>query len=159
MHAILEGVNLSPHSKTSALFREAPPTAANQRLKALALLREAAQRGEGVSGDTLRYDFCIRQAPTRIFELKNEYGYRIETVQDPETRIATYFLRGGPPAGWRQPATQARFRLANSPAAPRIEAEASNPVADSADWYRATTGKPRPSVDGETLSLFDRGNR
>jgi hypothetical protein len=141
------------------LFREPPPSATNQREKILSLLREAAPFGQGVSGDTLRYDCDIRQAPTRIFELKNEYGYRIETVQDPETRLATYFLRGDPPEGWRPPTKQARFRLVNSPAAPRVEAEAPKLNADSTDSYAATTGKPRAPVDRETLFLFDRGNR
>jgi len=93
------------------LFREPPPSAAKQREKILALLRDAARSGRGVSGDTFRYDFDIRQAPTRIFELKNEFGYRIETVQDPETRLATYHFRGDPPEGWRPPAKQARLRL------------------------------------------------
>lgn len=103
----------------ATLLREPPPSAANQREKTLVLLREAARSGQGVSGDTLRYHFNIRQAPTRIFELKNLYGYRIETVQDPKTRLATYYFRGDPLADWQPPTEHS----------------------DSADWFTKKTGR------------------
>lgn len=141
------------------VFREPPPTASGQRQTILRLLREAERFGQGVPGDTLRRAYGIPQAPARVWELKNLYGFQIETRQDRATRMATYYFRSDPPAGWRPPAKQARFRLVNSPAAPCVEAEAPKPVADSTDWYTATTGKPRPSADRENLFLFDRGNR
>jgi hypothetical protein len=101
------------------------------------LLREAVRFGQGVSGDTLRYDHDIRQAPTRIFELKKLNGYQIKTVQDPKTRCATYYLRGDPPVGWQPPAQQRKFK----------------------DWCTRATGKARPSVDRESLFLFDQERR
>jgi len=58
-------------------------------------LREAARRGAGVSSTTLLYTYHIRQFPTRIFELKAE-GFVIESRQDPETRLVTYFLKSEP---------------------------------------------------------------
>lgn len=119
------------------LFREQPSSAANQREKILSLLREAARFGQGVSGDTLRYDCDIRQAPTGIWELKHECGYEIQTVQDPETRLATYYFRGDSPVGWQPPAQQRKFK----------------------NWYTRATGKARPSVDRESLFLFDQERR
>lgn len=111
-----------------ALFREPPPSARNQQERMIASLREAARFGQGISGDVFRYDFDIRQAPTRIFELKNQFGYQIETVQDPKTRCATYYLRGEPPEDWQPPARQKNF-----------------------DWYRRATGKPRPAEPAPDL--------
>jgi hypothetical protein len=80
-------------SQSTIEFREPPPSAANQREKILALLRQAGNRG--VSGDVFRYEFRIRQAPTRIYELiKN--GYVIESRQNPKTRVAIYRLVAEP---------------------------------------------------------------
>ena len=124
------------------VFREPPPTAASQRERILALLRDAARSGHGVSGDALRYEHGIRQAPTRVFELRNTFGFDIETIQDPDTRLATYYFRGDPPEEWHPPAKQTSFRLkANSAAAPLT------PANDSGDWYTSQTGKPRPATD------------
>jgi hypothetical protein len=117
-------------------FREPPPSAANQREKILSLLRENAPFGKGVSGDTLRYGCDIRQAPTRIVELKKRYGYQIETVQDPTTRCATYYLRGDPPVGWQPPAKRRKFKV----------------------WHTPAASRARPSVDRESLFLWE-GNR
>jgi hypothetical protein len=89
-------------------FREPPPSAANQREKILSLLREARRRGQAISGDALRFEHNILQAPTRIFELKNDCGYQIETSQDPDTRLATYHLRADPPEGWQPPTDSKR---------------------------------------------------
>jgi hypothetical protein len=117
------------------VFREPPPTAASQRQRILTLLRDAAQAGHGVSGDALRYQHNIRQAPTRIFELKNQFGFQIETLQDPDTRLATYYFRGDPPEGWRPPAKQTSFRLKANPVTAPLAAN------DSGDWYATKTGK------------------
>lgn len=131
------------------VFREAPPTAASQRQRILALLRDAARTGHGVSGDALRYEHNIRQAPTRIFELKNQFGYEIETVQDPDTRLATYYFRGDPPEGWQPAAKQRSFRLKANPAVALLA-----PVNDSGDWYTSKIGKSRPVEPGSELPLF-----
>jgi len=72
-----------------------PSTARSQRERILAALREAARRDEGVSSTTLLYSYHIRQFPTRIFELKAE-GFVIESHQNPETRLVTYFLKSEP---------------------------------------------------------------
>lgn len=79
----------------NALCAGPPPTANSQRERILSALREAAQRGEGVSSTTLLYSYRIRQFPTRIFECKAE-GFVIESHQDPETRLVTYFLKSEP---------------------------------------------------------------
>lgn len=98
----------------AALFREPPPTASGQRQTILHLLREAAKSNRGVSGDTLRFQHNIRQAPTRIFELRNDLGYDIRTEQDRATRCASYFFVSDPPPNWKPPAKQGRFRLSTS---------------------------------------------
>jgi Helix-turn-helix domain len=72
-----------------------PSTARSQRERILSALREAARRGEGVSSTILLYSYHIRQFPTRIFELKAE-GFVIESHQNPETRLVTYFLKSEP---------------------------------------------------------------
>jgi hypothetical protein len=72
-----------------------PSTARSQCERILFALREAAQRSGGVSSTTLLYSYHIRQFPTRIFELKAE-GFVIESQQDPETRLVTYFLKSEP---------------------------------------------------------------
>jgi hypothetical protein len=72
-----------------------PSTARSQRERILSALREAAQRSEGVSSTTLLYSYRIRQFTTRIFELKAE-GFVIESHQDHETRLVTYFLKSEP---------------------------------------------------------------
>jgi hypothetical protein len=72
-----------------------PSSARSQRERILSALREAAQRGGGVSSTSLLYSYHIRQFPTRIFELKAE-GFIIESHQDPETRLVTYFLKSEP---------------------------------------------------------------
>ena len=95
---------------SEVLFREPPPSAANQREIILRLLRTAARLGQGVSGDTLRSGYGFPQAPARIWELKNLFGYRIETTQDCVTRLATYHFRGEPPEGW-QPSKHLRRKL------------------------------------------------
>lgn len=46
-----------------ATFREAPPSAANQREKILFLLRDARRMGRGVSGDALRYQHNFGKRP------------------------------------------------------------------------------------------------
>jgi hypothetical protein len=130
----VRGKAMTAYHSVQAVLREPPPSAANQCEKTLALLRDAARFGQGVSGDTLRYDHGIRQAPTRIFELKNLYGYQIETVQDPKTRLATYYLRGDPPADWQPSTTQQ----------------------ENFDWYTRATNKPRPTVSQRDLFLWDR---
>src|SRR5438309_310862 len=100
-----------PGQRSGVIFREPPPTAANQRQLILRLLREAAQFGQGVSGDSLRHEYRIPQGPSRVWELKNLYGYQIETHQDPETRMATYIFRGDPPPNWKPQAKQKAMRL------------------------------------------------
>jgi hypothetical protein len=45
------------------------------------------------------------------------------------------------------------YRLINSVQQP-AKVEDPKPITDS-DWYTATTGKPRPSLDRENLFLFD----
>jgi hypothetical protein len=72
-----------------------PLTAQSQRERILSALREAALLGKGVSSTTLLYSYHIRQFPTRIFELKAE-GFVIESHQEPETRLVTYFLKSEP---------------------------------------------------------------
>jgi Helix-turn-helix domain len=72
-----------------------PLSAHSQRERILAALREAALLGKGVSSTTLLYSYRIRQFPTRVFELKEE-GFVIESQQDPETRLVTYFLKSEP---------------------------------------------------------------
>jgi len=109
---------------TTTLFREPPPTASGQRQTVLRLLREAARSGQGVSGDTLRREYLIPQAPARIWELKNDFGVQIETRQDRTTRMATYYFRGDPPPNWKPPAKQGRFRLSTSFQQRRREEEA-----------------------------------
>lgn len=97
---------------TSSLsFREPPPTAASQRAVIARLLVEAKARGEGVSGDVLRHACNIPQAPARIWELKNQFGYQIATRQDPTTRMATYFLIAEPSTDWRPPVKQRKLKL------------------------------------------------
>jgi hypothetical protein len=99
---------------TSAHFREPPPTTVGQRHTILRLLRQAAMSNRGVSGDCLRFEHNIRQAPTRIFELRNDFGYGIRTEQDQTTRCAVYFFVNEPPANWNPPVKQERFQLASS---------------------------------------------
>jgi hypothetical protein len=145
-----------------ATFREPSPSAANQRERILSLLRDAARSGQGVSGDALRYEHKLRQAPTRIFELKNHYGYQIETLQDPDTRLATYFFRRDPPEGWHPRAKQTRLCLKAKASSDTPKSElygTAAPAADSRDWYERATGKPRPSLDQENFFLFDRERR
>lgn len=72
-----------------------PSSAQSQRKRILSLLREATLLGKGVSSTTLLYSYRIRQFPTRIFELKAE-GFVIESHQEPETRLVTYFLKSEP---------------------------------------------------------------
>jgi len=72
-----------------------PLSAHSQRERILAALRDAARRGEGVSSTTLLYTLHIRQFPSRIFELKAE-GFVIESHQNSETRLVTYFLKSEP---------------------------------------------------------------
>jgi hypothetical protein len=122
----------------ATLFREPPPTASGQRQTILRLLREAARFGQGVSGDTLRRAHGIPQAPARVWELKNLYGFQIETRQDRATRMATYFFRSDPPAGWRPPEKQARLPL-KAEAKPGLATREGGP----GDWFTRATGKPR----------------
>jgi hypothetical protein len=136
---------------TGTLFREPPPTASGQRQTILRLLREAARFGQGVSGDTLRREYGIPQAPARLWELKNLYGFQIETRQDRATRMATYYFRGDPPEGWRPPAKQARFRL-------KAEAEPDSATREGrpGDWFTQATGNPRPTEPAPDLGpLFE----
>ena len=137
------------------VFREPPPTAATQRERILTLLRDAARSGHGVSGDTLRYEHGIRQAPTRVFELRNTFGFEIETIQDADTRLATYYFRGDPPEGWQPAAKQTSFRL-KAETKPSTE----TPQNDSADWYTRQPGKSRPAQEPPIdLPLFTGSQR
>ena len=132
---------------TATLFREPPPTACGQRQTILRLLRDTARLGQGVSGDTLRREYSIPQAPARVWELKNLYGFQIETRQDHATRMATYYFRGDPPEGWRPPAKQARFHL-KAVAEPDSATREGGP----GDWFTQATGKPRPAELGPALA-------
>jgi hypothetical protein len=118
-----------------ATFRELPPSAPSQREKVLLPLRDAARSGQNVSGGALRYEHKLRQAPTRFFEL-------IETLQDPDTRLAAYYLRGDPPEGWRPPTKQARFR-GKAGAEPHSAAR-EDALAQFQKTHRADLGREAP---------------
>jgi hypothetical protein len=64
----------------------------NQRNKVLELLQNAG--ANGINGYDLTYRHKIKQAPTRIFELR-EQGYAIESRKNPNKSV-TYILLGSP---------------------------------------------------------------
>jgi hypothetical protein len=83
---------------------------------------------------------CAAQYNARLFELRR-LGFHIENRTE---RDDTGVVRS-----W--------YRLINSPVQQPAKSEAPKPNTD--DWYTATTGKPRPSLDRENLFLFDRERR
>jgi hypothetical protein len=128
-------VNLSPHSKTPA--QRDPSDRKTQRARLLALLVEA--RGGWVSLPAI-LSLGIAQFGARILELRRT-GFNIENKTERDD------------AG----VVRSSYRLINSPVQQPTKSEDPEPITD--DWYRVTTGKPRPSLDRENLFLFDRERR
>jgi hypothetical protein len=129
-------VNLSPHSKTPA--PRDPSDRKTQCARILRLLIEA--RGEWVSlRDILALG--IAQYNSRIHDARR-LGFVIENRIERDD--------AGVVRSW--------YRLTNSSVQQPTKSEDPKPITDS-DWYTATTGKSRPSLDRENLFLFDREGR
>jgi hypothetical protein len=81
---------------------------------------------------------CAAQYNARLYSLRR-LGFHIENRTERDAAGAVH--------SW--------YQLINSAAPQPVKSEDPKPIADSADWYTTTTGKPRPSLDRESPFLFD----
>lgn len=120
-----------------------PEGAKTQRARILRLLIDA--RGAWVP--TPEIAACAMQYSARLFELR-KLGFRIENRLE---------------ANEQSGARQSWFRLAPENKQMPLSAlvacgpgDVPAPAVDSADWYVQQTGKARPSVNQESLFLWER---
>lgn len=119
----------------------APERTRSHYARILALLRE---RGPSGVLSSERYDApqLYGRSPRNRISIRHD-GHLVKTVAVGAS-VVRYVL--------------ARENPSPSPRPPQCKAKQSA-FPESPDWYTATTGKPRPGVDTESLFLFDRGRR
>jgi hypothetical protein len=126
-------VNSSPNSKTSAQHE-----CADRKTQSARILRVLVD-ARGTWAPLPEIMACAAQYNARLHSLRR-LGFHIENRTERDVAGAVH--------SW--------YRLVNSPASQTAKSEDLKSAVDYADWHVQQSGKPRPSVDRESLFLWER---